>query len=37
MVKEKLSSLIGVDFVNIDTNKRIITISMVDEYPDMYI
>ena len=37
MVKEKLSRLTGVDFVDIDTNKRTITISMVDEYPDMYI
>lgn len=36
-VKEKLSRLVGVDFVNIDTNNRKIIINMVDEYPDMYI
>jgi hypothetical protein len=37
MVKEKLNRLTGVDFVDIDTNKRTITISMLDEYPDIYI
>lgn len=36
-IKEKLKRLVGVDYVDIDTNKRTITISMVDEYPDMFI
>jgi len=36
-VKEKLKRLVGVDYVDVDTNKRTITISMIDEYPDMFI
>lgn len=36
-VKEKLKRLVGVDFVDINSNNRRITISMIDEYPDMFI
>jgi hypothetical protein len=36
-VKEKLKRLVGVDYVDINTNNRTITISMIDEYPDMFI
>jgi hypothetical protein len=36
-VEEKLKRLVGVDYVDADTNKRRITISMIDEYPDMFI
>lgn len=36
-VKEKLKRLVGVDYVDINTNNRRITISMIDEYPDMFI
>lgn len=35
-VSEKLKRLPGVDYVDTDTNKRRITISMIDEYPDMF-